>query len=203
MTFTIEPATRIPSTLLIPGIDGSCDAHWQRWWTRVEEGAAIVEQTNWSAPDPREWTSRIARAVRERPGAVLVAHSLGCHAVARLLHDMPDLPVAGALLVAPPDVARSRRLAAFANTPRNALPVPSLLVASRDDPWMAFDDARALACDWASAFVDYGASGHINVASGFGPWPSGLALRNALRKDGSRAADRAAFVRCQYEANQS
>lgn len=203
MTFTIEPATRMPSTLLIPGIDGSCDAHWQRWWARVEPGAAIVEQTNWSAPDPREWSSRIARAVRERPGAVLVAHSLGCHAVARLLHDMPDLPVAGALLVAPPDVARSRRLAAFANTPRDALPVPSLLVASRDDPWMAFDDARALACDWGSAFVDYGASGHINVASGFGPWPSGPRLRHTLLSGGWRANEKFTLGRRQYEVNQS
>jgi hypothetical protein len=37
-----------------------------------------------------------------------------------------------------------------------------------------------LADDWGAALVDLGDAGHVNADSGFGPWPEGLELRDAL-----------------------
>lgn len=169
-------------TLLIPGLDGSPEPHWQAWWQATEPNAVTVHQDDWTNPTPEAWEAEVAGAVLQHPGAVLVAHSLGCLVVARLLAHWPQLNIAGALLVAPADASRSTRLRRFADTPRTELPVPVTVVASRNDPWMSFGAAFDLADDWGAAFVDLGYARHINVASGFGPWPKGLELRDALAR---------------------
>ena len=173
-------------TLLIPGIDGSPAPHWQAWWQGVEPNAITVHQDDWANPTPEAWEAELAGAVLQHPGSILVAHSLGCLVVARLLAHWPQLNIAGALLVAPADAARSTRLQRFVDTPRTELPVPVTVVASRDDPWMAFDDAFDLADTWGAALVDLGRAGHINVASGFGPWGRGLELRDAVARRAER-----------------
>ncbi|ADZ69841.1 Predicted esterase of the alpha/beta hydrolase fold family [Polymorphum gilvum SL003B-26A1] len=52
------------------------------------------------------------------------------------------------------------------------LGVPAIVAASRNDFWMDQARARDLAQTWGADFVDMGEAGHINVASGFGPWPA-------------------------------
>jgi predicted alpha/beta hydrolase family esterase len=47
-------------------------------------------------------------------------------------------------------------------------------VASRDDPYDAPGFAAAKAAQWGARLVDAGEAGHVNVASGHGPWPDGL-----------------------------
>ncbi len=167
-------------TLLIPGIDGSPEPHWQHWWASVDPSAMIVNQHDWSNPTPVSWDIEVAGAVLKHPGAILVAHSLGCLVVSRLLTNWPQLRIGGALMVAPADPSRSPRLAHFVDTPRDELQAPTTVAASRNDPWMTFSAAFDLAEDWGATFVDLGKAGHVNVDSGFGPWPSGLALRDAL-----------------------
>jgi hypothetical protein len=63
---------------------------------------------------------------------------------------------------------------AFAPLPRDPLPFPSLLVASRSDPYCTFERAEDFAYAWGSALLDAGDAGHVNIASGYGPWPEGL-----------------------------
>ena len=167
-------------TLLIPGIDGSPEPHWQAWWQKHDPTAFLVHQDDWSDPTPEAWEAEIAGAVLQHPGSVLVAHSLGCIVVARLLAQWPHLNIAGAMFVAPADPSKSDRLTRFKSFPRREFRVPTALIASRNDPWMSFEAAFDLADDWGSAFVDHGYAGHINVASGFGPWAEGLALRDRL-----------------------
>lgn len=169
-------------TLLIPGLDGSPDPHWQAWWQATEPNAVTVHQDDWTNPIPEAWEAKVAGAVLQHPGAILVAHSLGCLVVARLLAHWPQLNIAGALLVAPADASRSTRLRRFADIPRTELPVSVTVVASRNDPWMDFGDAFDLAYEWSAAFIDLGSAGHINSASGFGPWRQGLELRDALAR---------------------
>lgn len=173
-------------TLLIPGIDGSPDPHWQAWWQANDPTALTVHQDDWSNPTPEAWEAEVAGAVLHHPGAVLVAHSLGCLVVARLLATWPQLNIAGALLVAPADPRHSPRLRRFADIPRSELPVPVTVAASRNDPWMSFAQAFDLADDWGASLVDLGNAGHVNVASGFGPWPEGMALRDALLRRARR-----------------
>ena len=49
-----------------------------------------------------------------------------------------------------------------------------MVVASTTDPLVSVDRARGFAADWGSDFMLAGDAGHINVASGHGPWPEGL-----------------------------
>ncbi|MFS8035397.1 RBBP9/YdeN family alpha/beta hydrolase [Xanthobacter sp. AM11] len=163
--------------LIVPGWQGSEPDHWQSRWERSLSTARRVEQADWSRPDRHDWPRRLAAAVAQadKP-VVVVAHSLG---VPTLVHAAPLLPpgkVKGAFLVAPPDLDRPRLdplLAAFAPVPTHPLPFPSVLVASRSDPFCTYERAEGFALDWGAAIVDAGDAGHINPAAGFGPWPEG------------------------------
>ncbi len=163
--------------LIVPGYTNSGPNHWQTRWEAKLSTARRVEQAEWSKPVREDWTERLAAAVNEaeRP-VVLVAHSLG---VATAIQALPLLrkPVAGAFLVAAPDVAnpdiRPKHLMTFGPYPRDPLPFPSVAVASRNDPFCAFETAEDQAAAWGSLFVDAGEAGHINAESGYGPWPEG------------------------------
>ena len=111
---------------------------------------------------------------------VIVAHSLGCILTAWwAAHSRHIHRVLGALLVAPPDIARDdnrQQIPGWAPVARAPLPFRSVLVASTDDPFCALEHASTLAADWGSAFYSVGAKGHINADSGLGDWPEGRAL---------------------------
>jgi predicted alpha/beta hydrolase family esterase len=64
-----------------------------------------------------------------------------------------------------------------------ALPFASVLLASRDDPYCAFERARLFAHAWRAQFMDYGDCGHINAESGLASWPEGHVLLQDLMKD--------------------
>ncbi|WP_404337935.1 RBBP9/YdeN family alpha/beta hydrolase [Sphingomonas sp. MMS12-HWE2-04] len=173
--------------LIVPGIDGSGARHWQSEWERDLEDCHRVELGCWDQPIRNVWISRIDQAVHDARGdVVLVAHSLGCQAVAwwaRLLGASGVSSVRAALLVAPPDLDRQdvdRRLDRFAPNPEAAFPCPALVVASRDDPYATIGRSREIADQWGAAFVDVGELGHINADSGIADWPDGQALVDLL-----------------------
>jgi predicted alpha/beta hydrolase family esterase len=175
--------------LIIPGLGGSGEHHWQTHLEQAFPQASRVHQADWNRPDRADWLARLAAAIAAAPGAMLVAHSLGCALVAHLASAHRSLAIGAALLVAPADVDdanASAGLAAFAPMPRRPFGFPSLVVASRNDPYMRFDRAVALARNWNADFLDAGAAGHINVASGFGHWPAAESLVDALSR-GARA----------------
>lgn len=177
-------ATSGRPVLIVPGLGGSEPAHWQSHWQRALPGAARVEQADWERPELSAWLASASRTVSQTPGAILVAHSLGCVLAAHLAAQGLAASVAAALLVAPADVEADgparRRLASFAPLPLERLPFPSTVVTSADDPYAALARSRLFARRWGADFVDLGQAGHINVAAGFGPWPEGLALLDAL-----------------------
>lgn len=164
--------------LIVPGYRGSNAGHWQTRWENKLSTARRVEQREWTKPVREDWVEAIAEAVNlsTRP-VVLVAHSLG---VATAVQAIPlyERRVAGAFFVSPPDVAnpkiRPKHLMTFGPYPRDPLPFPSVVVASRNDPFSDFDAAEDIAGAWGSLFVDAGESGHLNAESGHGPWPEGL-----------------------------
>jgi hypothetical protein len=173
-----------PPILIVPGLYNSGPDHWQSHWERALPSAERVDQVDWERPTLGDWTISLAEAVRSRPGAILVAHSLGCALVCHLAQVTGGRGVRGALLVAPADVNREgpagRLLIGFSPIPRPRLPFPTLVVASRDDPYVAIERAEAFARGWGSRFVDLGRAGHINVDSGHGAWPRGRVLLNEL-----------------------
>lgn len=149
--------------------------------------ARRVEQKDWLDPRKSLWVNEILLAIAEcRRPAVLVAHSLGVAAVAHAALTIPEGLVAGAFLVAPADVDNWAKWpvtagytfpgaqTGFVPLPQKTLPFPAALVASNDDPYCSLDRARNLAESWGARFIEAGNAGHINTASGHGPWPEGL-----------------------------
>lgn len=173
-------------TLIVPGLNGSPAGHWQHHWLEIDPQAVLVEQEDWARPVLVDWLHQLEAALMaSRPGVILVAHSLGCALVAALAGRPAASHVGGALLVAPADVASLSQTvptaASFAQSAQARLPFASILVASRNDPYMRFEGAERCAATWGSALYDLGAAGHVNIASGFGPWPDALTLADGLR----------------------
>ncbi|MGI5169349.1 RBBP9/YdeN family alpha/beta hydrolase [Spirillospora sp. CA-253888] len=172
--------------LTVPGYQSSGPAHWQTLWERADPARFTrVEQRDWDLPEVADWTAALDEAVAARPEPVLLAaHSLGCVTVARWAAERPERAsaVRAALLVAPADVERlpDLPLGSFAPISRARLPFPATVVASQDDPYMAFDRAKDFAAAWGAEFVDAGAAGHINADSGLGEWPEGRRLLDGL-----------------------
>ncbi|MDB5596044.1 MAG: alpha/beta hydrolase [Hyphomicrobiales bacterium] len=165
--------------LIVPGLNGSGLEHWQTRWQQKLRTARRVEQENWDNPTHAAWVGSLRKAIEEaeRP-VILIAHSLGVHAIAHAARHFAPGKVIGAFLVAPPseEVLRSFDSVdtGFEEAPRDPLPFPSLLVASRNDPYATYESSEDLAYAWGSAIVDAGEAGHINPDSGHGPWPEGL-----------------------------
>jgi hypothetical protein len=168
--------------LVVPGWGGSDADHWQSIWTRADPRFEVVEQDDWDTPVVDDWIERLDHSVHaaDRP-VVLVAHSLGCHTVARWAEGSDCGPVQAALLVAPPDIEFSvahgaAAIAAFGPASSATLPFAALLAASDTDPWARIEWSAQLAHDWGAQFVNVGDCGHVNTSSGLGPWPQGLDL---------------------------
>lgn len=163
--------------LFVPGYGGSGPGHWQtRWEERLSTGRR-VNMTDWDDERPQQWIDAIATAVNEaEKPVVLVAHSLGVLASVAAIPKFRKSTV-GAFLVAPPDLGGEHELPGglrdFGDVGLGPLPFPSILVASRNDPYCDFAIAEELGGAWGSLFTDAGEAGHINADAGFGPWPEG------------------------------
>jgi predicted alpha/beta hydrolase family esterase len=171
-----------PSIVIVPGWRNSGPGHWQSLWAEALPGAVRVVQSDedWQRPKCHAWVQAVSRTILAQPGpVVLVAHSLGCIAVTHLPSDVARR-VHGALLVAPADPERRGVLSDFAPVPYQPLPYRSIVVASTNDPYCPVRTAGAYARSWGSELVRLQNAGHINVESGFGEWPLGLALLQSL-----------------------
>ena len=173
--------------LIAPGLGNSGPEHWQRRWADRMATARVIEQDNWDEPLLADWVDRIHREVMlsTRP-VFLIGHSLSVPAIVHTAQlRLKDTKVRGAFLVSPPDFesdALPQTAQPFGNVPTDPLPFPSLVVASNTDPLVSIDRARGFAADWGSDFLPAGDAGHINAASGHGPWPEGLLMFAELMK---------------------
>lgn len=173
--------------LTVPGITNSSEGHWQsRWEREFPEKFRRIIQSEWNEPTVDDWISTIEANVQEfgPENVILAAHSLGCVAVAHWSRKY-GTQIKGALLVAPSDCESEKYRSSFNSTgfepvPLDKLAFPSLVVASTNDEWVAFDRARHFADAWGSEFVNVGEKGHINGSSGYGEWSEGLELLKRL-----------------------
>ncbi len=156
--------------VIVPGLHGSGAEHWQSWLQGQVDGAVRVEQDDWSAPDLERWSERVAETLTNLGDGphVVVAHSFGCLATVRAATTHPSLGIAQVLLVAPAEPSRFDIARAL---PQARLAVRSCVVASDNDPWMTATQAHAWALGWGSDWINLGNAGHINVDSGYGPFP--------------------------------
>jgi predicted alpha/beta hydrolase family esterase len=177
------------SVFMLPGIGSSGPEHWQSQWERRDPTIVRIEQSEWAAPRCADWVTRLESALAQATApVVLVGHSSACALVAHWAESA--LPgtlanVHAALLVAPSDPSGPNYPAGptgFAPMPLRRLPFPTTVVLSSDDPFVDEDTGRAYAAAWAAAAVVIGRAGHINTATGHGPWPEGFELLRGLRR---------------------
>lgn len=169
-----------PTIVIVPGWRDSGPGHWQSLWAERMQGAVRVVQDDWITPSRAAWVAALEATVLRSPGPVVIAaHSLGCIATTHLSPAAASR-IAGALLVAPADPERRAALTDFAPVPFARLPYRSIVVASSNDPFCPVRLAGAYARAWGSEFVRMQNAGHINIESGHGDWPLGLALLQSL-----------------------
>lgn len=170
--------TRDVDILIIPGWTNAGPDHWQSRWERNLPTARRVEQADWDKPKRADWVERIVAAVdaATRP-AVLVAHSCGATAVAFAAPALRGR-AAGAFLVAPSDFDASDhwlgREGGFAPMPLEPMPFPTRVIASSNDPYCSVERVQTFAAAWGANLSISANCGHLNTASGHGPWPEGL-----------------------------
>ena len=169
-------------TVIVPGVGGSEHDHWQSWLQRQLKSCSRVQQQDWNKPVLHEWVEQFIKTVQAIQEPIqIVAHSFGCLTTVAALAQHPELNqnIKNLVLVAPANPARFGD-AGFARESQNdyqqyfqqlKLQVPTQMIISENDPWLNFQDALQLAKAWKIRPKNLGQVGHINVASGFGPFP--------------------------------
>ena len=187
--------SRPATVLIVPGLRDHVADHWQ---THLERKLSFVRKVVSVPPleaDKLSCAARVSAVQRtietiEEP-VIVVAHSAG---VVMLVHwaqaHAHTRNIQGALLAAPPDFEAplpagyptqdALRANGWLPVPRQRLPFRSTVAASTNDPLATFERVRQMAHEWGSEFVNVGAVGHINPASGFGAWPLAEALIQSL-----------------------
>ena len=165
--------------LIHPGLGGGSPEHWYSGWERKFKSGRRIEQSNWHAPDKDQWIETLVQAVDEAGRSVIIiAHSLGVISTVMAAPRLNAGVVKGAFLVAPPDLKSCLdelpECKDFLPVPTDPLPFPSVLVASRTDPYCRYEVAEDFSYAWGSALIDAGDSGHLNADSCHGPWPEGM-----------------------------
>ncbi|MEB3766612.1 RBBP9/YdeN family alpha/beta hydrolase [Acinetobacter sp. MD2] len=167
--------------LIVPGVGGSDSNHWQSWLQRHLKNSSRVEQ-QWDRPILTEWIKRWVQMVNHIQTPIeVVAHSFGCLTSIAALAQHPELAdkISKLILVAPANPARFGEAGFAQNSSKTyqdffakiRIQVPALMLMSENDAWFAIDDARQAAAQWQIPSINLGQVGHINVASGFGPFP--------------------------------
>ncbi len=171
--------------LLVPGRGIPLPQHWLSRW------ADEHPEYRWAPRPPGppflldERVAALHEAVMaDDEPAVLIAHSAGCITTVVWAARHAG-PVQAALLVTPPYIDPARPPVpgsdlAHGIVSREKLPFRTVLVASRTDPYTTFAQFEQYAADWGAELFDAGDAGHIETASGHGPWPDGERLAAAL-----------------------
>ncbi|MBK6614018.1 alpha/beta hydrolase [Ottowia sp.] len=179
-------STSSPTVLIVPGLRDHVDAHWQTLLAAQLPQARTVPPMGRTGAglDRAARVQAIEQAAQAIEGPiVIVAHSGGCPMVAHWAAQTRRA-VHGALLATPPELDQpmpegyppleALQGGGWFPVPLRALPFPSIVAASRNDPLARFAQVEQMARAWGSRLVDLGEVGHLNPASGHGPWPRAL-----------------------------
>ena len=172
------------SFLILHGYQGSGPQHWQSWLAgRLRSAGEQVAYPDLPSPDAPElaaWRAALERELRALPGEpVVVCHSLAC--VLWLHHCAQPVPEGGraarVLLVAPPSMAGApRAILPFFPVPLDAGAVAGAatethLVCAPDDPYCPEGAAAVYGAALGLPTHVLPGAAHVNVETGFGPWP--------------------------------
>lgn len=170
--------------IIIPGLGNSGPDHWQTHFEKLGNNFYRINQDEWDAPVCSEWLETIDLELSQfdLKNVILIGHSLGCATIAHWAKRYSKT-VKGALLVAPSDLESALYTfpaKGFDPIPLDKINFKTIVVASADDPWVSPERANYFANNWGSDFINIGNAGHINTASGYGHWKSGLEILKRL-----------------------
>ncbi|ATU44974.1 alpha/beta hydrolase [Acinetobacter junii] len=168
------------TVLIIPGLRDHVENHWQ---TILENRLANVRSVKPLDSDKLNCSKRVEAIQAQLKlidgPVILVAHSAGVlmtlHWAAKYLHN-----IKGALLVTPPNLDQpwpenypsptTLEAEGWSPLPNQTLPFKSIVAASTNDALSNYEAVEQMAKCWGSELINLGAVGHLNPASGFGPW---------------------------------
>lgn len=134
-----------------------------------------------TAPQREVWTAALDDLlVTAGEPTTFVCHSLGCWAVDHLLAERGTAGVHAALLVTPPSpYLLFEPVESFLPPPRQRqvwapIAARTLLVGSDNDEFTTAEEFREIAAAIGVECRIIPNGGHLNLASGFGPWPFAL-----------------------------
>jgi hypothetical protein len=169
---------------IVPGLGNSGPDHWQTYFEGIGGNFRRIDQKEWDAPNCIDWIETIEKSITGYdPGnVVLIAHSLGCTAVAQWANQYKKI-IKGALLVAPSDIESVQYkfpVQGFTPIPREKINFRTIVVASSNDQWVTLERAMYFSDNWGSEFINIGEAGHVNSASGHYKWDDGLTILSML-----------------------
>ncbi|MFB6561550.1 RBBP9/YdeN family alpha/beta hydrolase [Streptomyces sp. NPDC056400] len=192
--------TTEPVVVIVPGLRDHVEEHWQTLLAdRLTEAGRSVRTVPPLMQDRLSCEAGVAALnevmVRIAGPVVLVAHSAGVittvHWARRHAAQVQvQAQVQGALLVTPPDFEQPLPEGypttdvldgnGWNPVPRSPLPFPAIVAASSNDPLGTVERVAELARNWGGRLVELGDVGHLNPASGHGPWPRAEELLREL-----------------------
>lgn len=181
--------------MLLHGWQGSTGEHWQVWLAEqlraVDREVRFPDLPDRDAPVLTGWLGALSETLAGLPddGFDVVAHSLGA---VLWLHHATASASAGTQSPRPARVALVAPVTPRTTIPelQSFVPVPfdvdavrhaadgTVLVSGDDDPYTPEGIAEAYGRPLKMPTTIVSGGGHINVASGFGPWPAMLAWCN-------------------------
>ena len=187
----IDMNAMTPTILIVPGLREHVPDHWQTLLAAKLPRVWSVAPLEHDKLSCAARVDAIDRALSTIEGPVIiVAHSAGAMMVAHWAAQCAIREVRGALLAAPADLETpmppgypttdTLKDHGWLPIPRGTLPFQSVVAASSNDPLTRLDRAREFAQAWGSRFVELGAVGHLNPASGHGEWPRAEAFIREL-----------------------
>lgn len=164
--------------LILHGWHASPPPHWQDWLARelVSRGVIVAfpQLSDPINPSRELWMQEAVEALEALRPDTVVCHSLGNVLWWHLCHEKRALHVDRLLLVAPPrDLHDYEAVAEFfpVALPQELYARESMLVTSDDDPYLNKAEGLRFARALDVKHVSFQNMGHINTASGYGPWP--------------------------------
>ncbi|RYL89790.1 alpha/beta fold hydrolase [Sporolactobacillus sp. THM7-4] len=171
------------SFLILHGLGGSGEGHWQRWlYNELKKRNKSVFFPQFSGQDRPvkeiwlEQLNHVIGSIPETDPLVVVTHSLGCILWIHYAAQAARRRVKRAILVSPPSQYLS------ISEIRNFFPLPetkdslataadkTMFVMSANDPYLP-QQAVSQYFEYGVPCVILPGMGHINVESGWGPWP--------------------------------
>lgn len=179
--------------LILHGWGGSHPGHWQYWLYEAlkSRGEEVLFPTlpHPDRPQLDEWLAALEDILHKKDTRdfTVVTHSLSGALWLHYIMRYPEHEVESIYLVAPtPDDCGISELKSFFPLPEMKLQngkAKYLMVASNNDAYISGEKFRQLAEKLAIPLKILPEVGHVNVASGFGPWP--WILEKLLGKTGA------------------